>query len=186
VSHQGIAAFVEPFAYTDLDRLCKGPFFSDRGGLLLVADHITDEGNLGALMRTAAFFRVDGLIIPKNRSARVSAAVQKRAAGATAHIPVARVVNLGRCLDFLESKGFWIIGTASDGPVSIFRFEWDRSVALILGNEQQGLSRPVRRRCHQVVKIPSGGAVDSLNVAVAGGVVLSEILRQRQSRPDGY
>lgn len=141
---------------------------------------------MGALIRTAAFFRVDGLIIPKDRSARISAAVQKRATGATAHLPVARVVNLGRCLDLLESKSFWIIGAAGDGAASIFQFDWNRNVALVLGNEQQGLSRPVRRRCHQVVKIPSGGAVDSLNVTVAGGIVLSEIFRQRQKHPDSY
>ena len=178
--HQGIAALPEEFAYTELPVLAELSAGSE-GGLLMVADHITDEGNLGALMRTALFFGADGLIIPKDRAAGVGPVTIKRSSGAQLHLPVSKVVNIGRTLDFLRDKGFWIIGAAEDGPVSLYDFDWNRKLVLALGNEQQGLSRTVLKRCHQVINIPSAGNMASLNVSVAGGVILSEIVRQRRA-----
>ena len=92
---------------------------------------------------------------------------------------VTRVVNLVRALDILDKKGFWIIGTSGDGPESIYRFDWNRDLVLVLGSEGKGLSRSVRDRCHQLVSIPALGNVDALNISIAGGVILSEIVRQR-------
>ena len=153
---------------------------SDSGHALIVAaDHITDEGNLGSLVRTAAFFKAHGLVLPKDRSARISDRVLKRSAGSSVYLPVTRVVNLVRALDILDKKGFWIIGTSGDGPESIYRFDWNRDLVLILGSEGKGLSRSVRDRCHQLVSIPALGNVDALNISIAGGVILSEIVRQR-------
>ena len=181
MAHQGIVAVAEKFAYSDLDHLIDISLQNQGQALLIAADHITDEGNLGSLIRTATFFGAHGLIIPKKRSAAVSATVFKRSSGAYVHLPIARVVNLGRSLDLLKNKGFWIIGASGEGHKSIYQFDWERDLVLVLGNEQRGLSRTVRERCHQVVSIPTSGLLESLNVGVAGGVILSEILRQRKA-----
>ena len=178
--HQGIAAISEDFAYADLSLLAESSLRPEGSGLLMAADHITDEGNLGALMRTALFFGADGVIIPKDRAAGIGLGTMKRSSGAQMHLPVSRVVNMGRALDFLKDKGFWIIGAAEDGPVSLYDFDWNRELVLVLGNEQNGLSPIVLKRCHEVVNIPSAGNMASLNVSVAGGVLLSEIRRQRR------
>jgi 23S rRNA (guanosine2251-2'-O)-methyltransferase len=180
IAHQGIVAMAEGFTYVDFNTLMDMSFDAQEASLLLAADHITDEGNLGALIRTAAFFRSHGLILPKDRSAKVTEKVRKRSAGNYVHLPITRVVNLGRALDVLDKKGFWIIGAAGEGPETIYQFDWKRDLVLVLGSEERGLSRLVRSRCHQLVSIPSYGQVESLNVAVASGIILSEIVRQRR------
>lgn len=182
VSHQGIVALIDKFTYADLDRVIDSSLGDERPALLVVLDHITDEGNLGALIRTSAYFGVHGLIIPEKRSASVSAGVLKRSSGAYMHVPIVRVVNIERTLGLLKKRDFWIIGAAGDGPESIYRFDWGRDVVLVLGNEQRGLSRLVRERCDGVVSIPGSGHVESLNVAVAGGIILSEIVRQQKRK----
>jgi len=179
VAHQGIVAVAEEFGYSDLNQVIEASLQERGHAILIVADHITDEGNLGALIRTAAFFGVHGLIIPGDRSARVSARVFKRSSGGYLHLPIAKVVNIGRTLDLLKKKGFWIIGASGEASTSIYRFDWGRDLALVLGNEKSGLSIPARKRCHEIVSIPSLGPVESLNVSVSGGIILSEIVRQR-------
>lgn len=179
IAHQGVVALAEKFAYTGLDRIIEISRKGKGRALLIAADHITDEGNLGALIRTSLFFGAHGLIIPKDRSAGITPNVLKRSSGACTYLPIARVVNMGRALDILDREGFWIIGTASEAPRTIYQFDWDRDLLLVLGNEEKGLSRSVRNRCHQEVSIPSEGNMPSLNLAVAGGVFLSEIIRQR-------
>jgi 23S rRNA (guanosine2251-2'-O)-methyltransferase len=181
VAHQGIVAVVKAFTYADLDHVVKRALQRGGYGLILVADHITDQGNLGSLIRTAAFFGAHGVIIPEDRSAQVDPAMLKRSAGACAHIPVARVVNIGRSLDLLAKKGVWVIGTSGHAPTSIYRFDWKRHVALVMGNEQKGLGKTTLKSCHEIVSIPLQGPVESLNVSVAAGAVLSEIVRQRAS-----
>ncbi|RLB38268.1 MAG: 23S rRNA (guanosine(2251)-2'-O)-methyltransferase RlmB [Deltaproteobacteria bacterium] len=190
VVHQGIMAVAERYAYADLEETIRAARKEPGSGLLVAADHLTDEGNLGAVIRTAAFFRAHGFIIPRDRSASVTPRVMKRSAGAAALIPVVRVVNLGRALDRLEKEGFWVIGAAGEGTQSVYRTDWDRDVVLVVGNEQEGLSPGVRKRCRELVSIPVRGPVASLNVAVAAGAVLSEITRRRvhsgpDSRPSG-
>lgn len=179
VVHQGVAARVRAFRYSDVNGLAERGLKAGGFGLLLVADHVTDAGNLGALIRTAAFFGVHGVIVPEDRSARITPAVLKRSAGAYAHIPLARVVNIGRTLDLLSEKGYWIIGTSAAAAVTVYQFDWKRHVALVMGSEQKGLSRVSLKACHEVVSIPRPAAVESLNVSVAAGAILSEILRQR-------
>jgi 23S rRNA (guanosine2251-2'-O)-methyltransferase len=180
--HQSFVALAEVFSYTDLEDLVEKSHREPGGALLIVADHVTDEGNLGALIRTAAFFGVHGLILPKDRSAKITGKLLKRTSGAYASLPISQVVNLGRTLDLLARKGLWIIGAAGEARESIFDFDWDRDVVLVLGSESRGLSRSVRDQCHALVKIPGSGQVESLNLSVAGGVILSEIVRQRGSK----
>ena len=179
IAHQGIVALVKEFSYCELSSMMSGR--PKNQALLIALDHITDEGNLGSIIRTAVFFGAHGLIIPKDRSANITANVVKRSSGAWIHLPIARVVNLGRALDVLERKGFWIIGTSGDGRELIYDFDWNRDVVLVLGNEQKGLSPSVRKRCQEIVGIPVTGPAESLNVAVACGVILSEVIRQRKA-----
>ena len=179
ISHQGIVGVTSAFAYSDFQRILRISLQKGPSALLLAADHITDPGNLGALIRTAAFFRVDGLILPKDRSAGITAGTLKRASGTHHQLPITQVTNLGRSLTELSKNGFWIIGAAGEADTSIYDFDWDRPVVLVLGSEQKGISPSIRKRCHQLVNIPSPGGVESLNISVAGGVVLSEICRNR-------
>lgn len=180
VAHQGVLALSGGFAYLDLEELAHRATGEQRFRLILATDHITDEGNLGALMRTAAFFGVQGLIVPKDRSARVTGKLLKRTSGAFVSLPVAQVVNLRRALDNLRDKGFWIIGAAGEGPVSVYDFDWRRDTVLVLGSESKGISRSVREGCDELVRVPGAETVESLNVSVAGGIILGEITRQRQ------
>ncbi|MEW6666507.1 MAG: 23S rRNA (guanosine(2251)-2'-O)-methyltransferase RlmB [Thermodesulfobacteriota bacterium] len=179
LAHQGMAAVGGEFLYCGLDEIAGASLKTPGRALVVAADHITDEGNLGALVRTCVFFGVQGLVLPKDRSASVSAQVMKRSSGTVLHLPVARVVNLGRALELLAEKGFWILGTAGEGPESIYGFDWRRDLVLVLGSEDKGLSPLIRKRCHQILRIPRQGMAESLNVSVAAGVVLSEIVRQR-------
>ncbi len=185
VNHQGVLAFCDAFPYAELDDLHQISAGSPNAGLLVATDHITDEGNLGALLRTCAYFGVHGLILPKDRSARMTGKVIQRSAGTHVHIGIARVVNLGRALDSLSRKGFWIIGAAGESPVSVFEFDWIRDVVLVLGSEGKGLSRSIRDKCHELIRIPGSGTVDSLNVSVAAGIILAEVLRQRLNEEGG-
>lgn len=148
-------------------------------GLLLVADHITDPGNLGSLIRTAEFFGAHGLILPRDRSASITETVHKRSAGGTAYLPVARVVNLARTLGQLASEGLWLVGAEGKSKTSIYNIDWDRDLVLVLGSEGKGLSKVVRDQCHHLVSIPRLGHLDSLNVSIAAGIILSEIVRKR-------
>jgi 23S rRNA (guanosine2251-2'-O)-methyltransferase len=179
VNHQGVLAFCDAFPYAELEGLHQISGTGPNTGLLVAADHITDEGNLGALIRTCAFFGVHGLILPKDRSAQVTGKVIKRSAGTHLHMSIARVVNLGRALDSLSRRGFWIIGAAGESPLSLFEFDWIRDIVLVFGNEGMGLSPSIRKKCHELIRIPGSGTVDSLNVSVAAGIILSEVLRQR-------
>jgi len=178
--HQGVAAVLKAPDYADLDEILETMRGEAGRGLLLAADHITDQGNLGALIRTAAFFGARGLIIPKDRSAGLTQTVARRSAGASLLLPVAREVNLTRALDRLNRAGFWIIGAAGEAGTEVYEFDWDRDTVLVVGSEERGLAPNVRAHCHELVSIPGSGPVESLNVAVAAGAILSEINRQRR------
>ncbi|TVR33084.1 MAG: 23S rRNA (guanosine(2251)-2'-O)-methyltransferase RlmB [Spirochaetaceae bacterium] len=154
----------------------------DRGApqaLVLVLDHITDPQNLGAILRSADQFGVDFVVLPQRRSAGLSDAVLRTSCGAAATVRMVDVANLARALQQLKSADFWIYGADMQGnPVDAERL--DGRVALVLGSEGSGLSRLVREQCDVVVRIPTGGTVDSLNVSVSAGVFLYEITRQQR------
>lgn len=178
-SHQGVIAIMRNYSYFRLDELIEGARANRGKALLLIADHITDAGNLGSLIRTAEFFGVHGLILPRDRSASITDTVHKRSAGGSAFLRVARVTNLARSLSQLDDQGFWIVGAAGEGKTNIYEFDWNRDLALVMGSEGKGLSNVVRDRCHHLVSIPRLGRLNSLNVSVAAGIILSEIVRQR-------
>jgi len=178
VSHQGAVAIVSEFRYSQLDDIIS-KIKSESKITLIALDHITDEGNFASILRTAAFFGVKGVIIPKKRSVSVSAQVLKRSSGACLYVPIVRVPNIANALERLSREGLWIIGTSPYAKVSLYEFDWDRDLVLVLGNEQKGIGHSVEKICHEIVSIPVLGPLESLNVAVSAGIFLSEIAKCR-------
>ncbi|HWC19099.1 MAG TPA: 23S rRNA (guanosine(2251)-2'-O)-methyltransferase RlmB [Terriglobales bacterium] len=182
-SHQGIVAIVAGKEYSHVDELLQ-----TRNGacaFILVLDGVEDPHNLGALIRTAEGAGVTGIIIPERRSAPVNATVAKTSAGASEHVKIARVVNLARTLDELKRKNVWIVGLDERGQRNYYEIDYDMDCAIVLGAEGHGLHDLVRKKCDYLVSIPMAGRVASLNVSVAGGVVMYEVARQRGTRPAG-
>lgn len=177
-AHQGFAALARAPKYVGLEDLARAGTGPGEYRLLVAADHITDEGNLGALIRTSCFFGAQGLVIPRDRSAGLSRRVIKNSTGSSLFLPTAQVTNLARTLDTLIHQGFWVIGAAGEAATSVYDFDWKRDLVLVVGREDRGITQNVRNRCHDLVAIPGTGGAESLNVSVAAGVILSEIRRQ--------
>jgi 23S rRNA (guanosine2251-2'-O)-methyltransferase len=147
--------------------------------LLLVLDGVTDPHNLGACLRTADAAGAHAVIIPKDRAATLDSVARKVAAGAAEFIPVVRVTNLARALEALKRRGVWIVGTEGQAEQSLYAADFKRPVAMVLGAEGSGMRRLTRDTCDFLVRIPMAGHMESLNVSVAAGIVLFEVLRQR-------
>jgi 23S rRNA (guanosine2251-2'-O)-methyltransferase len=175
VSHQGVVALVRPFRYHDWYEL-----LARRPGCLLVGDQITDPRNLGALIRSAEAAGVGGMVVPRDRSAAVSAVVAKAAAGATSFLPVACVVNLARALGELKDAGYWVVGLDGGASQSLFDFTFPRLCAIVVGAEGSGVRPLIRSKSDHLLAIPMLGHVGSLNVSVAAAVALYERVRQRE------
>jgi 23S rRNA (guanosine2251-2'-O)-methyltransferase len=179
--HQGVVAVVAPLTSIELDELLAIPL---AGGseppFLLAIDSVTDPHNLGALVRSADAAGAHGVVVPRHRSAPLSATALKSSAGALEHVPVAEVVNMSRAIDKLRSSGLWCIGLDGDAEASLFDLDLaDEPVCIVVGSEGAGLHRLVRESCDVVVSIPMAGKVESLNASVAGGIALFEIRRRR-------
>lgn len=170
-NHQGVMIEVESFKYGSLDDL------SDSEKLILL-DKIEDPHNLGAIIRSAESFGFDGVIIPERRSAKVTPTVYKTSAGAINNIKIVMVKNLNRTMEELKDQGFWIYGLAGEAESSINQTDLKGKVALVVGNEGDGLSRMVREHCDMLVKIPMQGLVNSLNASVASAISMYEVVRQ--------
>lgn len=150
--------------------------------LLLVLDGVTDPHNLGACLRTADAAGVQAVILPKDKSVGITPVVRKVACGAAESLPVFLVTNLARSLRTLQDAGIWIYGAAGEAEQTLYDVDFTGSVAVVLGAEGGGLRRLTREHCDGLVKIPMAGTVESLNVSVATGVLLYEIVRQRQGK----
>ena len=174
-NHQGVAAHVRPFTYASLSDLISG-------NCILVLDEVVDPRNLGALCRTAEATRVDGIVFAKRRSAQLSASAEKVAAGATAYLSICRVSNLRQALITLKQANFWIVGLSPKAVQTVYDLDMRRKVAFVLGGEGKGLRSLIQETCDHLISIPMQGQVDSLNVSVAGAVVLYERLRQHRKR----
>ncbi len=177
VAHQGVIALMHDFRYADWHDLV-----TRRPACLLFADQVTDPRNFGALVRSAAATGVGGVVIPQDRSVSVTAVVAKAAAGATAFVPIARVVNLARALEELQRAGYWIVGLDGASPRSLFEFSFPEHCALVVGAEGRGLRPLTRAKCDHLISIPMVGGVGSLNVSVAAAVALYERIRQAGAR----
>ena len=178
--HQGIALQVPPFAYAHPDDLLAAASHDVRPALLVALVNISDPRNLGAIVRSVAAFAGHGVLIPQRRSAAVTAVAWRASAGAAARVPIARATNLNRTLVQWAAAGVQVVGLDTDGDTTLDDFDAAGPLVVVVGSEGKGLSRLVRQNCDAVVSIPMAGPAESLNAAVAAGVVLSEISRQRR------
>ncbi len=178
-THQGVIAVTTSKQYADVDALLE----KRRGkhAFLVVLDGVEDPHNLGALIRTADAAGADGVIIPDRRAAGLTGTAVKASAGASEHVPIARVTNISRTLDELKERNVWTVGLDQRGSQSYEELDYKMDCAIVLGAEGKGLHDLVRRRCDFLVSIPMLGHVPSLNVSVAGGVVMYEVARQRRA-----
>lgn len=178
--HQGVALHLPAFSYAHPDDVLAASFDSPGVPLMVALDSITDPRNLGAIVRSAAAFGADGVIIPERRSAGMTAAAWKTSAGAAARIPIARATNLNRTLRSYADAGFSLIGLAGDSDTDIADLpQASGPLVLVVGAEGDGLSRLVRQACESLVSIPIAATVESLNAGVATGIALYEIARCR-------
>lgn len=176
-AHQGVLAETGPYAYAELEEVLSsvGPRAQS---LIVVLDHITDEGNLGAVARSSEVAGADALVIPKARSASIGPVAHKAAAGALAHLPVVRVSNISRTLERLKKADYWIAGATAHAKTVAWDAPLEGRLVLVLGSEGTGLSRLVEDSCDLHVRLPVAGAVDCLNVAQTATVLAFEWVRR--------
>jgi 23S rRNA (guanosine2251-2'-O)-methyltransferase len=183
--HQGAAAKVDPLPLTAVSDMLAAA--QTRGGtlFLLMLDNILDPQNLGAIIRTALCVGIDGVILPKDRSAPPTPAVSKASAGALEHVSLSRVTNLVSTIKHCKKSGLWVMGLDKKADRSIYDGDLTGSIAIVLGGEQKGIRPLVSKNCDFLVSIPQLGALDSLNVSAAAAVAMYEALRQRQMNAEG-
>lgn len=175
--HQGAAVRIADFPYTSLDSMLNLPL--EARDPLLILDCVQDPQNLGALMRSACFFGMKSVVVPKDRSAKVTNTVARVASGAVSHLPVVSVTNIAATLEALKKSGMWIVGLDTHGGRSLWETDLTLPLGLVVGNEEKGMRSLVRERCDILAQIPGSGLLDSLNAAAAGAVAMAEIRRQR-------
>jgi 23S rRNA (guanosine2251-2'-O)-methyltransferase len=182
-AHQGVLAVVRERAFLGIEDLLEAKGHADgeqAHRFFLALDGIEDPHNLGALLRTADGAGVDGVILPERRSAPVSATVAKTSAGASEHVRIARVTNLVRALEQMKQANVWVLGLDERGSPDYTEFDFRTDCVLVLGREGAGLHDLVKKTCDHLLRIPMAGRVSSLNVSVAGAVVMYEAMRQRR------
>tara|TARA_R110001583_G_scaffold296_4_gene2681 strand:+ start:6981 stop:7742 length:762 start_codon:yes stop_codon:yes gene_type:complete len=180
--HQGVVARVKPgkvLTENDLDDIINAAEKKDIPPFLLILDGVTDPHNLGACLRNADAAGVQAIIVPKDNAAKVTATVRKVAVGAAESVPLVQVTNLARTMKHLQEMGVWIVGTAGETDTCLYDVKLSGPMALVMGAEGKGMRRLTRENCDQLVKLPMAGSVSSLNVSVATGICLFEMVRQR-------
>lgn len=179
ITHQGIVAVVKPLPELGEADLVPLLAESRKPCFILILDGVTDPHNLGACLRTADAAGVDFVVIPKDKNVSVTPVVSKVACGAAELIPVVRVTNLARAIETLKQEGVWVYGAAGESSQTLYQLDCTGSLAMVMGGEGDGLRRLTRERCDGLFSLPMQGGVESLNVSVAAGVTLYEVLRQR-------
>jgi 23S rRNA (guanosine2251-2'-O)-methyltransferase len=175
---QGVIALKQDFRFSSLDEILSLTKKSTLP-LILILDEIQDPHNVGAILRSAECSGVNGVILTKHNSATITSTVTKVSAGATEHLKICQVNNLSQTIDELKEKGFWIVGSSLENAKNITEVDYKIPIALIVGNEEKGIRKLTASKCDFLVKIPMSGKIQSLNVSVATGILLFEILRQR-------
>jgi 23S rRNA (guanosine2251-2'-O)-methyltransferase len=182
VPHQGIVAQVAAYRYYELDEIIAAAKGKNEDPFLLVLDEIEDPHNLGSILRSADCTGVHGVIIPKRRSAGLTATVSKISAGAVEYVPVARVTNIGQTIDALKEEGIWVAGADAAANEDVYEANLTMPIALVIGNENKGIGRLVKEKCDFLVRLPMFGRINSLNASVAASVLMYEVIRQRNRR----
>lgn len=174
--HQGVIAITSPYKYFSLSSLLNE--IRNKNPVIVLLDGIKDPQNFGAILRTCQAFSVDGVVIPDRRSAKVTSSVCRASSGACEHLRIAKVVNLNKTVEKLKEKGFWVIGTSDRADISINQMEILCPLAIAMGSEQKGIGRLLLSNCDLVVKIKTSGKIPSLNVSVATGIILHEVMKK--------
>jgi 23S rRNA (guanosine2251-2'-O)-methyltransferase len=175
---QGVAAVKSEQKFYDLQQIISDSKKSEYP-LLLILDSIQDTHNVGAILRSADCSGVDGIMVTKHNSAPINETVVKTSAGASEHVKIAQINNLAQTIDELKQNGFWIVGSYLEGEKDYTKVDYKIAIAVIVGNEEKGIRKLTADKCDHLVRIPMKGKIQSLNVSVATGVLLFEILRQR-------
>ena len=178
-AHQGVIAVSAVREYATVEDILKAAADKGEPPLIVVCDELSDPHNLGAVIRTAYCAGAHGVIIPKRRSAGLTAVVAKTSAGAVSHLPVAKVANLTSCLKELKEAGVWVYGTAADARQTMYQADLRGPAAIVIGSEGEGMSRLVRETCDALVSIPMKGDLNSLNASASAAILLYEAVRQR-------
>ncbi|HIS93873.1 MAG TPA: 23S rRNA (guanosine(2251)-2'-O)-methyltransferase RlmB [Candidatus Alectryocaccomicrobium excrementavium] len=180
-SHQGMIAYASAAAYSSLEDMFAAAEAAGEAPFFVALDGVTDPHNLGAVIRSAVLFGAHGVIVPKRRSAGLSPACEKAAAGALAYARIARVTNLTQTIEALKERGIWVAAAAADGE-AYSAGKLSGAICLVIGSEGEGVSRLVRQACDFTVSIPTTGVIDSLNASVAAGILMSAIYEGRAKR----
>lgn len=179
-NHQGVLAYAAAYEYAEVSDMLESARKKGEPPFLVLLDGIEDPHNLGAIIRSANLAGAHGVILPKRRAVGLTATVAKTSAGAINYTPVAKVTNLVQTMEELKKEGLWFVCADMDGEV-MYRQNLTGPIGLVIGNEGEGVSRLVREKCDFVTRIPMKGDIDSLNASVAAGVLLFEIVRQREN-----
>lgn len=176
-AHQGVIAEAAPFRFTELERVIGSAANKERA-LIIALDHVTDPGNLGAVARTAEVVGAEAVLVTSKRSAAITSAAWKSAAGALAHVPLVQETNLVRSLERLKEVGFWIAGASEAAEQTVWEAPMDGRLVIVMGSEGKGLARLTKERCDFLVSLPQAGRVGSLNVAQATTAIVYEWVRR--------
>ena len=178
-AHQGVIALAAVREYVSVESILEAAAAKGEKPLLVICDEISDHYNLGAIIRTAECAGAHGVVIPKRRSAGLTAVVAKTSAGAVAHVPVARVPNIPSLLKDLKKQGMWVFGTAANGTTNLYDADLKGAAAIVIGSEGEGMTRLAEENCDFLVSIPMRGKLNSLNASAAAAILLYEAVRQR-------
>lgn len=180
-AEQGVVALGAPIPFVDVDDILNAAFEAGQDPFILALDQLQDPQNFASIIRTAEAVGVHGIIIPKNRSVTITPTVEKVSAGAVDYVAIAQE-NIATSLDYLKTRGCWVVGTDAGAPRDCFQASLTGPVVLVIGSEGRGLRRLVKEKCDIMVQLPMLGRVNSLNAANAASVLMYEILRQRRQK----
>ena len=178
--HQNVVGLIKEIPYSDLEKTLSRWRHEGTKALFFILDGLQDPQNFGSLIRTAVGCGVHGMIIPKDRAVGITPAVIRASAGATAHLPIVRVVNIANTIETLKREGIWVYGAAGEASAPIYRLDFTVDVAIVIGSEGKGIRPLVKKKCDQLFSIPMKGPLSSFNASVSGGMILYEVMRQRR------
>jgi len=183
--HQNILGVIREIPYANLEDILSRWRKEGTRALFLILDGIQDPQNFGSLIRTAVGCGAHGIVIPKDRAVGITPIVVRVSAGATAHLPIVRVVNIANAIEALKEKGIWVFGAAGEAKEPIYRLDLTTHLAIVIGSEGKGIRPLVKKKCDRLFSIPMTGPISSFNASVSGGMILYEIMRQRNTMQKG-
>ncbi len=178
-NHQGVCLLAQDYEYSTVEEILRSAKDAGHAPFLVLLDEITDPHNLGAIIRTAECCGVDGILLPRRRSATVSATVDKTSSGALSYVKIAKINNVNQTIDELKKENIWVYGAAAEVKQDLWHTDFSGGVCLVIGNEGEGLHRLTREKCDVLVSIPMEGHLDSLNASASASILMYEVLRGR-------